>query len=358
MWIPTLEQPSEHQREEISTHGIRVDPDRDRARRWHRPSISTHGIRVDPDTRERFPGVFGLNFNPRDPCGSRRFPTPCSHPLYVISTHGIRVDPDWRTAHGTRSAYYFNPRDPCGSRRRSAYIDDGDLISTHGIRVDPDVRRVVRDVVRVISTHGIRVDPDHRYCGSRCFGGYFNPRDPCGSRLAALPCCRLLKNFNPRDPCGSRPAFPSASLHRHQFQPTGSVWIPTLDDGGDAKPKSISTHGIRVDPDRVGSTLCLPTVEISTHGIRVDPDPRRSGSPRRIRGFQPTGSVWIPTATLCYRCSRTYNILNSFYLKRYLGAKTDQKTPRNRCEPPEWTMIAPASHRDNSLSDRHFLLCQ
>ena len=40
----------------------------------------------------------------------------------------------------------------------------------------------------------------------RWFRNHFNPRAPCGARLALTAChSRALKNFNPRAPCGARP---------------------------------------------------------------------------------------------------------------------------------------------------------
>ena len=66
---------------------------------------------------------------------------------------------------------------------------------------------------------------------------------------------------------------------------------PVLPDGG----LLISTHGIRVDPDG-WSHDHLGVHAISTHGIRVDPDPFGGVACIGSMKFQPTGSVWIPTS--------------------------------------------------------------
>ena len=97
------------------------------------------------------------NFNPRAPCGARRF-VPSSSPLQ--STH-------------------FNPRAPCGARLHLA---------------------VARLVVVVISTHAPLAGRD--YC-KPAFPAYrtdFNPRAPCGARLLQTGLSSISNRFQPTRP--------------------------------------------------------------------------------------------------------------------------------------------------------------
>ena len=116
------------------------------ARRWTRPHSSS-----------------AYDFNPRAPCGAR--------PLWLPSTVLWDIFQPTRPLRGATSGNtvtftegeYFNPRAPCGARRRK-----------------PD-------------------DSCGRYPD-------FNPRAPCGARLwRASPKARRSRHFNPRAPCGARP---------------------------------------------------------------------------------------------------------------------------------------------------------
>ena len=49
---------------------------------------------------------------------------------------------------------------------------------------------------------------------------YFNPRAPCGARLATVKCARGKRDFNPRAPCGARPDLCTVSVRSTKFQPT------------------------------------------------------------------------------------------------------------------------------------------
>ena len=102
----------------------------------------------------------GRYFNPRAPCGARRFP---DHAKTVkgISIHAPRVGRD-RVHRRVRFQHCnFNPRAPCGARRRLA-------------RRMPCVQN-------------------------------FNPRAPCGARPVTHCYAFPVLYFNPRAPCGARP---------------------------------------------------------------------------------------------------------------------------------------------------------
>ena len=153
------------------------------ARRWTRPHSSS-----------------AYDFNPRAPCGAR--------PLWLPSTVLWDIFQPTRPLRGATSGNtvtftegeYFNPRAPCGARRRK-----------------PD-------------------DSCGRYPD-------FNPRAPCGARLwRASPKARRSRHFNPRAPCGARLfTFVGVSV-TVTFQPTrplrGATFLRLLKPG----EFCISTH--------------------------------------------------------------------------------------------------------------------
>ena len=59
-------------------------------------------------------------------------------------------------------------------------------------------------VLILISTHAPLAGRDRMLDQSDAFDNYFNPRAPCGARLACLPFDTAAKDFNPRAPCGAR----------------------------------------------------------------------------------------------------------------------------------------------------------
>ena len=128
----------------------------------------------------------GEDFNPRAPCGARRYlpiPAVCLRPRFqsTCPLRGTTLYPFYQILPGKISIHvplaghdrsltimqpnphYFNPRAPCGAR----------LVARH--------------------------------C-RRGKAGNFNPRAPCGAR-PHLRICRDRPGvyFNPRAPCGARP---------------------------------------------------------------------------------------------------------------------------------------------------------
>ena len=81
---------------------------------------------------------------------------------------------------------------------------------------------------RMISIHAPRVgsDASTEPPGS---GRYdFNPRSPCGERLALGTFKIFIKcNFNPRSPCGERPSKSESAMQQTIFQSTLPVWGAT-----------------------------------------------------------------------------------------------------------------------------------
>ena len=146
------------------------------------------------------------NFNPRSPCGLR--PAPSDRFNDKLRTY---FNP--RSPCGLRLIYspllplsrYFNPRSPCGLRRCFFVISSCNIgfQSPQPMRAATDSLGVCfeGDFISIPAAHA-GCDCSPRFNGAREF--HFNPRSPCGLRLAQ-ECHRLEHlNFNPRSPCGLR----------------------------------------------------------------------------------------------------------------------------------------------------------
>ena len=177
-----------------------------------------------------------------------------------ISIHGPRVGADmWLIVVRTK-LLYFNPRPPCGGRRHIGYMGNPNpAISIHGPRVGADWDAVSNDRRIDISIHGPRVGADRRQSRFCEVFHYFNPRPPCGGRLATLMGKALMR----------------------QFQSTAPVWGPTDYRRFAAAYVEISIHGPRVGADKHLPDTCLPgTLFQSTAPVW---GPTRPPGHRRLR---------------------------------------------------------------------------
>ena len=101
--------------------------------------ISIHALLAESDCpAPRKGNTRDLNFNPRSPCGERRYDLQGAIYQAIISIHALLAESDASTGAEFTNQADFNPRSPCGERPFSARI-------------------------RANST-------------------YFNPRSPCGER--------------------------------------------------------------------------------------------------------------------------------------------------------------------------------
>ena len=123
--------------------------------------ISIHAPRVGSDVFTPCTVASSTDFNPRSPCGERRWP-------------GL-----WGPIRR-----YFNPRSPCGERLQQPQLLFSIMdISIHAPRVGSD---------------DLPDQPSHPR-------GDFNPRSPCGERpILSSPTSCIPTDFNPRSPCGER----------------------------------------------------------------------------------------------------------------------------------------------------------
>ena len=92
-----------------------------------------------------------------------------------------------------------------GSDRRRWRCWRGWNISIHAPRVGSDdhVASPGSNICS-ISIHAPRVGSDGLYGHGHHSAVNFNPRSPCGGRLAAVIHISPVSNFNPRSPCGER----------------------------------------------------------------------------------------------------------------------------------------------------------
>ena len=114
----------------------------------------------------------------------------------------------------------FNPRAPCGARRYPArYSDRQEFQSTRPMRGATTVPPMWF-LPLCVSIHAPHAGRDHSPPSVRWACPCFNPRAPCGAR----PCRRRHTSrricFNPRAPCGARPAIFRNQRSKHLFQST------------------------------------------------------------------------------------------------------------------------------------------
>ena len=146
-------------------------------------------------------------FNPRAPCGARRYlPQGIRYP-HKISTHAPLAGRDGDGGRGSDAIAYFNPRAPCGARPRGqAGLRQQRAISTHAPLAGRD-RHPSRHPppAKAISTHAPLAGRDDLICDEHNYlTSDFNPRAPCGARRRSCAHCRKSSDFNPRAPCGAR----------------------------------------------------------------------------------------------------------------------------------------------------------
>ena len=251
--------------------------------------ISIHAPRAGRDPRPDWRIIPTLNFNPRAPCGARRFipaeaepedvfqstrpvrgATTLSNPITINgkfqSTRPVRGAtrrPRWRC----RPPRNFNPRAPCGARPQEAGAARGrhpEFQSTRPVRGATDGAAALQQINDVFqSTRPVRG-------ATNCIpplspmSNYFNPRAPCGARRSQAVQFAGDLDFNPRAPCGAR--------RRDPYQVRGE---------GDFNPRA--PCGAR----RCAFVCILLFVPISIHAPRAGRDFRHRVFPPFLPYFNP-----------------------------------------------------------------------
>ncbi len=102
-------------------------------------------------------------------------------------------------------------------------------------------------------------------------------------------------HFNPRSPCGERLAQTQGTLENLTFQSTLPVWGATIDDlSSQLSVMLISIHAPRVGSDGVVEAIDV-FQEISIHAPRVGSDFAGVSSSGDASEFQSTLPVWGAT---------------------------------------------------------------
>ena len=190
---------------------------------------STHPMRgaTFPSNRKVCPY---RDFNPRTPCGVRRFPPQVGDFRALIAIHAphagcdmsskrsFQVGDIFQSTHPMRGATaspvprdlrtsHFNPRTPCGVRRHARlHRPHRSDISIHAPHAGCDEVILGPDEANYLfqSTHPMR-GATRNISMEAFFHANFNPRTPCGVRLSMrISLCSISRNFNPRTPCGVR----------------------------------------------------------------------------------------------------------------------------------------------------------
>ena len=126
------------------------------------------------------------------------------------------------------------------------------IISIHAPRVGSDSRKSkFKRLKRTISIHAPRVGSDIFSSARKRKLTDFNPRSPCGERLANIITTNSsTTNFNPRSPCGERHCPKIGKIGRKLFQSTLPVWGATLTWQHWKEFMGISIHAPRVGSDQ------------------------------------------------------------------------------------------------------------
>ncbi len=186
--------------------------------------------------------------------GSDKGSTLDAMPLF-ISIHAPRAGSDYYRRLHKAMPSNFNPRSPCGERRYSwMYIWQFCIISIHAPRAGSDGSIHYMGVFEVdISIHAPRAGSDKQDVRgwARSVISIHAPR--AGSDRLLSYDLFALGHFNPRSPCGERPDTPTRSPAFSAFQSTLPVRGATLPHLRMAAVITISIHAPRAGSDTAGN---------------------------------------------------------------------------------------------------------
>ena len=168
-----------------STHSLRSATGRCTAKRWQL-EVSIHALLAECDQRKPPLLRRRLSFNPRTPCGVRRYDRLiCRIDAGFQSTHSLRSATDSCLA-ASCFTFSFNPRTPCGVRP----MDNGDIKETDQFQSTHSLRSATSKYTGACHEYAVSIHALLAEC------------DPCLIRFGLMPA-----RFNPRTPCGVRPLF-------------------------------------------------------------------------------------------------------------------------------------------------------
>ena len=146
------------------------------------------------------------HFNPRAPCGARRYPTLRPFGAIAISTHAPLAGRDYKAQYHHQATHLFQPTRPL--RGATLLVDSGssaEFISTHAPLAGRDEKqqREAEKELKFQPTRPLRgatsAPPKSVICT------IFQPTRPLrGATFKASYDDIATTNFNPRAPCGAR----------------------------------------------------------------------------------------------------------------------------------------------------------
>ena len=217
-----------------------------------KPLISIHAPRVGSDTASCRFKESSRYFNPRSPCGERRFYSGPDAPDPAFQS----TLPVWGATRSLMSGFvrikHFNPRSPCGERPRDFTLLMKRIHfnprSPCGER--PVTAAGIHAAAQFQSTLPVWGATPEVELGSGLIL-YFNPRSPCGERQQLALSLSLLPLFQSTLPVWGATDLPGHSGHREGFQSTLPVWGATYMSCKFSLSSRISIHAPRVGSDDI-----------------------------------------------------------------------------------------------------------
>ena len=213
--------------------------------------ISIHAPRVGRDDTRVGHKTNGNNFNPRAPCGARRYTPYCCFTQNKFQS----TRPVW------------------GATGKDLHLQPKEGISIHAPRVGRDAKSgyTLGEVTVFQSTRPVwgattcilaRPNTWRKFQSTRPVWGattvtmclassrlYFNPRAPCGARPCVVQGRFLVDVFQSTRPVWGATAANLQSQITALFQSTRPVWGATFSPGTQHRPRAISIHAPRVGRD-------------------------------------------------------------------------------------------------------------
>ena len=192
---------------------------------------------------------------------------------FGISIHAPRVGSDPSVLGAWCRGHNFNPRSPCGERPYTAARHAYHRIFQSTLPVWGATSVWVESFVsKRISIHAPRVGSDSSSCIPRWMTPNFNPRSPCGERLADWSDPEAVREISIHAPrVGSDLLRLPRSASFALFQSTLPVWGATCRLSPACALRTISIHAPRVGSDGPLAAVQLDVV-ISIHAPRVGSD--------------------------------------------------------------------------------------
>ena len=212
----------------VSIHALLAECDIIGEIELYSQKVSIHALLAECDPLKAIRGYDVQGFNPRTPCGVRRFGAlSIFFNALFQSTHSLRSatfgKPDWvhrprfQSTHSLRSATLSNLQ-----------IFRGGTVSIHALLAECDNKlpTILPRVALFQSTHSLRSATER-----------------------TVNVASGLHGFNPRTPCGVRPSSHTSSEHASRFQSTHSLRSATVAPQAIAAEHGVSIHALLAECD-------------------------------------------------------------------------------------------------------------